>query len=89
MSGAAASEPHQPPRLLRALKALGDRRMGAMLILSFAASLPYGAVLGVLTAWLTEEGIDPAAIGVLSLVTLGYAFKYLWAPSRPRATSPS
>ncbi len=81
MSGAAASEPPQPPRLLRALKALRDRRMGAMLILSFAASLPYGAVLGVLTAWLTEEGIDPAAIGVLSLVTLGYAFKYLWAPA--------
>lgn len=71
----------EPPRFLRALKALRDRRMGAMLILSFAASLPYGAVLGTLTAWLTEDGVNPAEIGTLSLVTLGYAFKYLWAPA--------
>lgn len=81
MSAEAAATEREAPRLIRALTALKDRRMGAMLILSFAASLPYGAVLGVLTAWLTEEGVDPAAIGVLSLVTLGYAFKYLWAPA--------
>ncbi len=54
--------------------------MAAMLILAFAASIPYGAVVGVLTAWLTQEGIDTNTIGVLSLVTIGYSFKYLWAP---------
>lgn len=69
------------PRILRAIKALNNRRMGAMLILAFAASLPMGAVLGTLTAWLTTEGITPAVIGNFSLVTLGYAFKYLWAPA--------
>lgn len=71
----------ETPRFIRALKALNNRRMGAMLILSFAASLPMGAVLGTLTAWLTTEGIGPAVIGNFSLVTLGYAFKYLWAPA--------
>lgn len=69
------------PRIVRAFAALKDRRMLAMLLLSFAASLPYGAVLGVLTAWLTEEKVGPAVIGTLSLATIGYAFKYLWAPA--------
>jgi PAT family beta-lactamase induction signal transducer AmpG len=59
--------------------------MAAMVILSFAASLPYGAVLGVLTAWLTKEGIGPAIIGAIGLGTMGYAFKYLWAPAFQRA----
>jgi len=75
----------QPPRLIRAMRALKDRRMAAMLILAFAASLPFGAVVGVLTAWLTKEGIDRETIGVLSLVSIGYAFKYLWAPLFQRA----
>lgn len=70
----------QQPRILRALKALNDRRMAAMLLLSFAAGLPYGAVLGTLNAWLTVEGVKPSTIGVLSIITLGYSFKYLWAP---------
>ena len=69
------------PRLARAIAALSDRRMGAMLLLAFAAGLPYGAVLGSLNAWLTEEGVTPSAIGTLSLLTLGYSFKYLWAPA--------
>ena len=72
-------------RLLRAFRSLNDRKMAAMVILSFAASLPYGAVLGVLTAWLTEEGIGPAIIGAIGLGTMGYAFKYLWAPAFQRA----
>lgn len=70
----------QPPRILRAMRSLNDRRMGAMFLLSFAAGLPYGATAGLLNAWLTEVGITPATIGVLALVTLGYSFKYLWAP---------
>jgi len=75
----------QPARFIRAMRALKDRRMAAMLILAFAASLPFGAVVGVLTAWLTKEGIDRETIGVLSLVSIGYAFKYLWAPLFQRA----
>lgn len=78
-----ASEPSvkQTPRFVRAMKALNDRRMLAMLLLSFAAGLPYGAVLGTLNAWLTTEGVKPSTIGILSIITLGYSFKYLWAPA--------
>lgn len=76
-----AVEVTEKPRFVRAMAALNDRRMLAMLLLSFAAGLPYGAVLGTLNAWLTTEGITPSTIGVLSIITLGYSFKYLWAPA--------
>ncbi|MEH6694673.1 MAG: hypothetical protein V7675_06495 [Hyphomonas sp.] len=70
----------KPPRIVRALKALRDRRMAAMALFAFAAGLPMGVTLGLLNAWLTELGITPSTIGTLSLLTLGYSFKYLWAP---------
>ena len=76
----AGAPAQQPSRMARAFRALKDRRMAAMLILAFAASIPYGAIVGVLTAWLTEEKIDTDTIGVLSLVGIGYSFKYLCAP---------
>jgi PAT family beta-lactamase induction signal transducer AmpG len=81
-SGLSAAEPvKQTPRFVRAMKALNDRRMLAMLLMAFAAGLPYGAVLGTLNAWLTTEGVKPSTIGILSIITLGYSFKYLWAPA--------
>ena len=76
-----ATVPPEKPRFVRAFHALKDRRMAAMLMLAFAAGLPYGAVLGTLNAWLTTEGVKPSTIGVLSIITLGYSFKYLWAPA--------
>ncbi|MEH6411758.1 MAG: hypothetical protein V7741_14615 [Hyphomonas sp.] len=70
-----------PPRAVRALRALQDRRMAAMALFAFAAGLPMGVTLGLLNAWLTKLGITPSTIGTLSLLTLGYSFKYLWAPA--------
>lgn len=78
----------QPPRFIRAMRALSDRRMAAMLLLALAAGLPYGAVLGTLNAWLTVEGVTPSTIGTLSLITLAYAFKYLWSPAFQTARHP-
>ena len=77
-----------PPRFIRALKALRDRRMAAMFLLALSAGLPYGAVVGTLNAWLTTEGITPSAIGVLSIVTIGYAFMFLWSPAFQAAHHP-
>lgn len=77
-----------PPRFIRTLKALRDRRMAAMFLLALSAGLPYGAVVGTLNAWLTTEGITPSAIGVLSIVTIGYAFKFLWSPAFQAAHHP-
>ncbi|MBT8135944.1 MAG: hypothetical protein KJO54_02910 [Gammaproteobacteria bacterium] len=76
------------PRWMRAARALHDRRMAAMLLLSFAAGLPYGAVLGTLNAWFTTGGVSPSAIGAFSIVLLVYSFKFLWAPFFQRASFP-
>lgn len=83
-----AAEAKKTPRFIRALRALKDRRMAAMLLLALAAGLPFGAVLGTLNAWLTVEGVTPSTIGTLSLITLGYAFKYLWSPAFQVARHP-
>jgi PAT family beta-lactamase induction signal transducer AmpG len=77
-----------PPRFIRALKAMRDRRMAAMFLLALSAGLPYGAVVGTLNAWLTTEGVTPSTIGVLSIVTIGYAFKFLWSPAFQTARHP-
>ncbi len=79
-AGAQTSAEKQPPRWLRAFKSLRERRMIAMLLLAFAAGVPYGAVLGTLNAWLTEGEVSVKAIGAFSIITLAYAFKFLWAP---------
>lgn len=90
MTDAAASPvaAKSPPRFIRALKAMRDRRMAAMFLLALSAGLPYGAVLGTLNAWLTTEGVTPSTIGVLSIVTIGYAFKFLWSPAFQTARHP-
>lgn len=85
---AGTEKPKRPPRMLRALKALRDRKMLAMLLLALAAGLPYGAVLGTLNAWLTEAGVTPSTIGVLSFIILAYSYKFIWAPAFQRAWFP-
>ncbi len=51
-----------------------------MLLLGFSAGLPLLLVLGTLSFWLREAGIDRTTIGYLSWVGLAYAFKWAWAP---------
>ena len=62
------------------LQALGDKRMMAVLVLSFASGLPFNLTGFTSQAWLASEGLDIKVIGVFSLVGLPYLFKFLWAP---------
>lgn len=62
--------------------------MAAMLLLSFAAGIPYGVVLGTLNAWFTEAKVDVSQAGVLSFVILAYSFKFIWAPGFQKASHP-
>ena len=59
-----------------------------MLLLGFSAGLPLLLVLGTLSFWLREAGIDRTTIGYLSWVGLAYAFKWLWAPLVDRMPIP-
>ena len=59
-----------------------------MLMLGFSAGLPLLLVLGTLSFWLREAGIDRTTIGYLSWVGLAYAFKWVWAPLVDRMPLP-
>lgn len=85
---AVAESPKKPPKFIRAVKALRDRKMAAMLALAVAAGIPYGAVLGTLSAWLTDGGVKASTIGAFSIITLAYAFKFLWSPMFQQANFP-
>ena len=58
------------------------------LIMGFACGLPLLLTISVLQAWMTEEGVDLAVIGMMALVGLPYTVKFLWAPFLDRFTLP-
>ena len=58
----------------------GQPRVRGMLVLGFSSGLPLLLVLGTLSFWLREAGINRAAIGHVSWVALAYGLKWLWAP---------
>ena len=63
-------------------------RMLVALLMGFACGLPLLLTLSVLQAWMTEEGVDLGAIGLMSLVGLPYSLKFLWSPLLDRFTPP-
>ncbi|WP_420478405.1 AmpG family muropeptide MFS transporter [Brevundimonas sp. FT23028] len=77
-----ASAPRSVPKGLGVLKAaFRERRTLAMLLLGFSAGLPFAMLIGTLNAWLTEEDIPVATIGILSWIGLFGAFRFLWSPA--------
>ena len=67
--------------LSRAHAVLGNRKTVTMLGLGFSAGLPYALLVGTINGWFSDAKVDLATIGVLSWITLGYAFKFLWSPA--------
>jgi MFS transporter, PAT family, beta-lactamase induction signal transducer AmpG len=59
-----------------------------MFSLGFSAGLPLLLVLGTLSFWLREAGINRATIGYLSWIGLAYGFKWCWAPLVDRLPIP-
>jgi len=80
-AGVAEEAPAKPKgwRLLKV--ALSNRKTGVMLALGFGSGLPYTLLIGTLNAWLGEEKVNLATIGILSWIGLAYAFKFLWSPA--------
>lgn len=73
---------------LHALRIYTHPRVLGMLLLGFSAGLPMLLVLGTLSFWLREAGIDRTTIGHLSWVGLAYGFKWVWAPLVDRMPLP-
>ena len=70
---------------------MGDARSRLVLavgVLGFASGLPNVLVNDTLSAWLSDLGFKPSDIGLLSLLTLPYGLKLLWAPLLDRYPAP-
>jgi PAT family beta-lactamase induction signal transducer AmpG len=78
----------QPPSWAASLKVYLEPASLRMLFLGFSAGLPLLLVLGTLSFWLREAGIDRTTIGYLSWVGLAYGFKWAWAPLVDRLPIP-
>ena len=65
-----------------------DRRILAVLCLGFSSGFPFGVLAEPFSAWLTEAGVSQTEIGLLSLASLPYALKFLWAPVIDTLTLP-
>ena len=78
----------QPKPTLR--QALGDKRIMAVLLMSFASGLPFNLSASgfAFQAWLASAGVDLKSIGFYSLVGWPYVFKFLWAPLLDRYLPP-
>lgn len=59
-----------------------------MFFFGFSSGLPLLLVLGTLSFWLREAGIDLKTIGFLSWIGLVYGFKWVWAPLVDRLPLP-
>jgi len=71
-------------------QALGDKRILAVLLMSFASGLPFNLSGSgfAFQAWLASENVNLKSIGFYSLVGLPYIFKFLWAPLLDRYLPP-
>jgi MFS transporter, PAT family, beta-lactamase induction signal transducer AmpG len=73
---------------LAGFKVYSNPVVARMLLLGFSAGLPLLLVLGTLSAWLREAGINRSTIGHLSWVGLLYGFKWVWSPLVDRLPVP-
>ena len=57
-----------------------DRRVWIMLLLGFSAGLPILLIFGTLSVWLREADVARSTVTYFGWATLGYSFKFVWAP---------
>lgn len=70
------------------LRVFSSWRIAMVLMLGFASGLPLALTGQALQAWMGVEGIDLEVIGIVSLVALPYALKFLWSPLMDRFVPP-
>lgn len=65
-----------------------ERRMFVTLLLAFSSGFPLLLPSGTLSLWFADKGISLQTIGFVSLASLPYTFKFLWAPVMDRWIPP-
>ena len=67
---------------------LFNRRMLVCIFIGFTSGLPLYVLIQLVPAWLRSSDIDLATIGLFSLVSLPYTWKFLWSPLMDRFSWP-
>lgn len=65
---------------MNAIRVFFDRRILVILLLGISSGFPKGMIVSSLIAWLTDEGLSRTDVALFGLVSLPYAFNFLWAP---------
>jgi MFS transporter, PAT family, beta-lactamase induction signal transducer AmpG len=79
-----ATEPATPPWYAFLL----SRRLLLCVLQGFSSGLPLYVLIQLVPAWLRSEGVDLSTIGLLSLATLPYTWKFVWSPLLDRFKPP-
>jgi len=67
-------------KLVDALAVYASARVGVVVLLGFSAGLPLALSAETLRVWMADRGVDVGTIGLISLASLPYTVKFLWAP---------
>jgi PAT family beta-lactamase induction signal transducer AmpG len=70
------------------LEVYSTRRMASLAALGFAAGVPLMLTSRTMKVWARDTGVDLTTVGLFSLVTLPYAYKFVWAPVLDRVSPP-
>jgi PAT family beta-lactamase induction signal transducer AmpG len=65
-----------------------NRRMLVCIFLGFTSGMPLYVLFQLVPAWLRSNNVDLATIGLFSLVSLPYTWKFLWSPLMDRFSLP-
>ncbi len=68
--------------------AIFNRRMLACIFTGLASGLPFFVLIQLIPAWLTDQGVSLADIGLFALVGMPYTWKFLWSPLLDRYALP-
>lgn len=66
--------------LVAALSVYASARVVIVLLLGFSAGLPLALSAETLRVWMVDRGVDIGTVGLISLASLPYTVKFLWAP---------
>lgn len=69
-------------------QALFSKKMLICCFTGFTSGMPLYVLVSLIPAWLREENVSLAAIGVLSIMQLPYTWKFIWAPAMDRYALP-
>ncbi len=69
-------------------KSLVNPRMLLCVMTGFSSGMPLYVLYQLVPAWLRDEGVDLATIGLFSIVAFPYTWKFLWSPLMDRLVPP-